>query len=44
MTTQFYSDKVSAEVDDSVSFLDEAFVVADCDGLALVNAGIFVLS
>ena len=38
-----YADKVSTKVDDSVSFLDEAFVVADCDGLALVNAGLFVL-
>ena len=32
-----YSDKVSSEVDDSVIFLDEAFVVADCDGLQTVT-------
>ena len=38
-----YADEVSSEVDDSISFLDEAFVVANCDGLALVNAGLFVL-
>ena len=34
-----YADEVAAEVDESISFWDEAFVVGEGDGLALIDAG-----